>query len=320
MRGLVLSPRGPRFRDDLPEPVSAAGETRVRVLKAGVCATDLALAKGYMGFEGIPGHEFCGVALDGPLQGQRVVGEINAACGECAACRRGAERHCPERSVLGILGRSGAFADELALPTRNLLAVPENVSTEAATFCEPLAAAYEIAEQLPLVRGTSALVCGDGRLGLLCAHVLVQAGLEVALAGRHPERAELLGGPMQFLEGHLEKDSAREARFDLVVEATGRPEVLERALQCVRPRGTLVLKTTSERAAPLDLAPVVVNEITIVGSRCGPFAPALESLARGAPPVEAMIDARFPLERADEALTKAAQPGILKVLIEVHSS
>ena len=280
-----------------------------------------------MDFEGIPGHEFCGLALDGPLQGKRVVGEINAACGSCEACAAGLERHCPQRSVLGILERSGAFADELTLPTRNLLPVPDSVSTEAATFCEPLAAAWEIVEQLELQSGSRAgeraLVCGDGRLGLLCAHVLASHGLQVTLAGRHPERAHLLDDSLEFAEGLLEPNSTRSERnahYSIVVEATGKPEVLPRALQCVAPRGTLVLKTTSEQPNELDFASVVVNEITILGSRCGPFAPALASLARGAPPVEKMITSRFPLEHAAQALEAAGKPGALKVLIDIHST
>jgi len=320
VRGLVLSAGTAKFEQELPAPNASASETRVRVLSAGVCATDLALARGYMDFEGIPGHEFCGVALDGPLEGKRVVGEINAACGTCSACRDGLGRHCSERTVLGILGRSGAFADELALPTENLLEVPDSVSTDAATFCEPLAAAWEIAEQIDLVAGESALVCGDGRLGLLCAHVLAAHGLNVTLAGRHAERANLLGQELTFAEGLLEPDAPREPRYSIVVEATGKPEVFPLALQCLRPRGTLVLKTTSERPGAFDLAPLVVNEITLLGSRCGPFAPALASLASGTPTVENMITARFPLERATDALHAASQRGALKVLIDVHDS
>lgn len=319
MRALNLIAGVAKFESQRSAPAVAANETRVRVLCAGVCATDLALARGYMDFEGVPGHEFCGVALDGPLQGKRVVGEINAACGACEACNAGLERHCAGRTVLGIMGRDGAFAEELSLPTRNLLPVPDSVSTEAATFCEPLAAAYEIAEQLTLVPGQRALVCGDGRLGLLCAHVLARHGLQVTLAGRHPERATLLGDPLEFVSGLLEEGATRSPEYSVVVEATGSPEVLPRALQCVAPRGTLVLKTTSERTNDLDLTAVVVNEITIVGSRCGQFAPALEALAQGSPPVERLVSARYPLEQAAEALQAAGEPGTLKILIDIHS-
>jgi threonine dehydrogenase-like Zn-dependent dehydrogenase len=286
----------------------------VRVTRAGVCATDLSLARGYMGFEGVPGHEFVGVALDGPLAGQRVVGEINAGCGRCRSCASGLERHCPQRTVLGILGRSGAFAEELALPARNLHPVPEEVSDDVAVFAEPLAAAFEIPAEIGLVKGAPALVLGDGRLGLLCAQVLALEGLEVLVHGRHPERAAFLpagcrhGGP---------PPEEPERRFDLVVEATGDPAMLQRALLFTRPRGMLVLKTTSERPAPLDLAPLVVDEIILVGSRCGPFAPALEALRTGRVEVAPLIHARFPLAEGARAFQRAAEPGTLKVLIDV---
>lgn len=311
MRGLWIEARTTRLRDDLDRPRAAAGECRVRVIAAGVCATDLALARGYMGFRGVPGHEFVGEALDGPLAGERVVGEINAACGACARCRAGLGRHCAERTVLGILGRSGAFAEELALPLENLHAVPPGVGDEAATFTEPLAAAFEIAEQVELAPGERALVLGDGRLGLLCAQVLALAGLDVTLEGRHPERAAFLPPAVQYARGAPPRKA-----FDLVVEATGDPQMLAGALERVRPRGTVVLKTTSERPARLDWAPVVVDEVRIVGSRCGPFEPALEALAAGRVEVLPLVQARFPLERGAEALAEAARPGVLKVLIQ----
>jgi threonine dehydrogenase-like Zn-dependent dehydrogenase len=283
-----------------------------------VCATDLALARGYMGFAGVPGHEFVGLALDGPLAGRRVVGEINAGCGACPTCKRGLTRHCPNRTVLGILGRSGAFAEELSLPTANLHALPDDLPDERAVFAEPLAAAFEIAEQLELVPGARALLVGDGRLGILCAHVLARHGLELTVAGHHPERRELLPAGARWLEEPLEPAAGAE-RFDLVVEATGRADVLPRALARVRPRGTLVLKTTTEAPVSLDLAPLVIDEVRLVGSRCGPFEPAIEALARGEIPVEGMIQARYPLDRGVEALRRAGEPGVLKVLIEMEA-
>jgi threonine dehydrogenase-like Zn-dependent dehydrogenase len=294
--------------DDLPAPGPAPGESRVRVLAAGVCATDLALARGYMNFRGVPGHEFVGEALEGKYAGQRVVGEINACCGDCAECRRGLERHCSRRTVLGIAGRPGAFAEELRLPTANLHPVPAGLATNLATFTEPVAAALEIGEQVDLGRMETALVLGDGRLGLLCAQVLQRAGPRVQVLGRHPERA-------RWLRGIPWMGAEEDTRFDLVVEATGKPELISEALKRVRPRGTVVLKTTSEAASSLDLAPLVIDEITLVGSRCGPFAPALRALAAGEMIVEPMIDAHFPLERAVEALAEAGRPGVLKVLI-----
>lgn len=276
---------------------------------AGVCATDLALLAGYMGFRGVPGHEFVGVSTTGPLTGQRVVGEINAACGECEFCQGPiGPRHCPSRTVLGILNHGGAFAEELVLPTDNLLPVPDAVSDEAATFTEPVAAAFEILEQIQ-PEGRAAVV-GDGRLGLICALVLSDH-CEVEVIGRHPERAALFDGKLRWVtppEG---------ARYDLLVEATGRPQMIQEVLSWVRPRGTVVLKTTAERPAPLDLSLLVVNELTLLGSRCGPFAPALEWLSVHGGLVERMVEERLPLDRAEEAMALAR--GRLKVLVDVRS-
>lgn len=320
MRGLVAEDGRALLRDDLPRPEPAPGEVRVRVERAGVCATDLALVAGYMDYAGVLGHEFVGVAQEGRYAGQRVVGEINAACGRCAACEAGWERHCPQRSVLGILGRPGAFAEELSLPEGNLHPVAAGISPEAATFAEPLAAAFEIGEQLPLQPGERALVLGDGRLGLLCAQVLARAGLSVEVLGRHPERAARLGAngvpaarALRWLEGAPSPAPA----YDLVVEATGDPACLAQAFAWTRPRGTVVLKTTSARTEGIDMSPVVIHELKLLGSRCGPFAPALSALERGEVEVQALIDDRFPLEQGERALARAAEPGVLKVLIEV---
>lgn len=318
MRGLLLDGGRLRLRADLPRPEPLAGEVRVRVLRAGICATDLALARGYMGFAGTPGHEFVGIALEGALAGRRVVGEINAACGVCQDCRAGDDRHCRARTVLGIAGRSGAFAEELCLPARNLLAVPETVSTDAATFTEPLAAALHIGEQIDLRRFNRALVAGDGKLGILCAHALAAASIAVTVAGRHAERASLLPSGAAHVTGWLEGDAAAAtATFPLAVEATGSADVLPRLLPFVRPRGTLVLKTTTERPVTLDLARVVVDEIEVVGSRCGRFAPALALLAQGAVPTVGLIAARYPLAAAEAAFAHAARRGTLKVLLDV---
>lgn len=321
MRALWLERGQVRVRDDLPAPAPPRGECRVRVTLAGVCATDLALARGYMGFAGVPGHEFTGVALDGPLAGRRVVGEINAGCGACPECAAGDARHCPRRTVLGILGRPGAFAEELLLPARNLLAVPEGVRDEQAVFAEPLAAALHLVEQVPAPAGVEALVAGDGRLGLLCAHALALAGARVTVAGRHPERAELLPPGARHVLSLLEDDgppgdfSPRAPLFPLAVEATGDPRTLPRLLRHVAPRGTVVLKSTCEAPAPLDLSGVVVHEQTLVGSRCGRLAPALDVLARGVVPVERFVQTRYPLSRAAEALEHAARGGGLKTCI-----
>lgn len=316
MRGVHLGNGNLTLRDDLPPLVARAGWTRVRVLRAGICATDLALRRGYMGFSGTPGHEFVGLALEGALAGKRVVGEINAGCGECESCRLDSSRHCPRRTVLGILAHSGAFAEELMLPTRNLHVVPESVSTAAALFVEPLAAAFRIQEQVPLRRGMTALVAGDGKLGLLCAHVLALHGLAVTVAGRHPERQDLLPSSVHLDTRLWSLTPTEHPRFDLAVEATGHGEVLERLLAFVRPRGTLVLKTTCEGGTPLNLSMGVVDEITIVGSRCGPFAPALACLADGKVPVERMVAAVYPLRDAEAAFAHAGRRGTLKVVLE----
>ncbi|MCB9899392.1 MAG: alcohol dehydrogenase catalytic domain-containing protein [Planctomycetes bacterium] len=319
MRALVLRD-GRATVESVARPVPADDETLVEVRCVGVCATDLALAKGYMGFAGVPGHEFVGVARGGPLDGRRVVGEINAGCGTCARCRAGDPRHCEARTVLGIFRRPGAFAEALALPTRNLLAVPDDVPDEAAVFTEPLAAALQIPSQVAIVPGAPALVAGDGRLGILCAHALAEAGAEVTLAGRHPERASLLPAGARLVTGLLESDAPPPAErvYGLAVEATGRADVLPRLLPHVRPGGTIVLKTTTERPVTLDLAPLVVDEITLLGSRCGRFAPALALLASGRVPWSAMVADRFPLEQAPRALQRAAEPGVLKVLVDVR--
>jgi len=322
MRGLVLSSGTGTLRDDLPEPLPGPDETLVQVLVAGVCATDLALQAGYMGFEGVPGHEFVGRALDGPLAGQRVVGEINAGCGTCERCQGGDPRHCATRSVLGILGRPGAFAERLALPTRNLVPVPDAVPDDAAVFSEPLAAALQIPAELGPFDGVEALVAGDGRLGLLCAHALHEAGARVTVAGRHLHRQELLPQGATLRTGLLEDGAAPpsgEPPYALAVEATGQADVLPRLFPWVAPKGTIVLKTTTERAMPIDLAPLVIHEQRLVGSRCGRFAPALELLATGRLPVERFIDVRLPLEHAEAAILRAGSRGVLKVLIDVDA-
>eukprot|EP00898_Chlorokybus_atmophyticus_P009245 jgi/Chlat1/950/Chrsp108S00042 len=292
-----------------------------------------------MGFKGVPGHEFVGLALDGPLAGRRVVGEINAGCGDvegCGHCRDGDARHCAGRTVLGIMGRNGAFAEQLSLPTSNLLPLPGSISTDAAVFVEPLAAAMGMAEAVEVDERTRVMVAGDGRLGVLCAWAMSMRGAKVTLAGRHPERANLLPEGCTHLTGLLEEHSAKitsttanmtsttvldganlTGQFDVAVEATGSADVLARVAALVRPRGTIVLKTTSERPTTIDLAPIVVNELRLIGSRCGRFPPALSALASRLVPVEKLIDTRFPLERAGEAIETAGRGGRMKVVIDV---
>jgi threonine dehydrogenase-like Zn-dependent dehydrogenase len=319
VRGLYLDSGKLALRTDLPAPEPRPGWTRVRVLQAGICATDQALAKGYLGFRGVPGHEFVGEALDGPLRGRRVVGEINAGCGVCERCRHGDSRHCSARTVLGIAAHDGAFAEQLALPDANVLPVPDGVSDDAAVFTEPLAAALHLADDVDLRAHRKALVAGDGKLGLLCAHALALHGCAVTVAGRHEERARLLPPGAAFARGWLEPGGALTGQhsFDLAVDATGNADALPRLLPLVRPRGTIVLKTTTERPTTVDLAPLVVHELRLVGSRCGRFAPALDALARRAVPVERLIDARYPLAQGEQAFAHASRRGALKILVQL---
>jgi threonine dehydrogenase-like Zn-dependent dehydrogenase len=316
MRAIVLDAGKVSFRSDYAEPQRVAGESIVRVRMAGICGTDLELAKGYMGFRGVPGHEFVGEVSDSAspaLAGRRVVGEINAACGKCAACAAGLGRHCPNRTVLGILNRDGAFADALRLPDENLIPVPDAVPDELAVFTEPVAAAYEIFEQVKIAHNRRVLVLGDGRLGATVALVLANEGYDVIVGGHHADKMTTLGrlGIATASERELEPG------YDVVVDCTGAGAGFTRALELVRPRGMLILKSTAAAPAELNLAPVVINEIALVGSRCGRFAPALSALASGRIDPRPLISAAFPLDDGVGALEAAAQPSSFKVLLQV---
>jgi threonine dehydrogenase-like Zn-dependent dehydrogenase len=298
-----------------PTPGAGGDRALVRVALAGVCNTDLEIVRGYLGFRGILGHELVGTVEEGPepWRGERVVGEINFACGACSTCAAGLRRHCPARTVMGIAGADGAFAERVAIPVANLHRVADGVPDEAAVFVEPLAAAFEILEQVPVEPGWRAVVLGDGKLGLLVAQVLARAGASVLAVGRH--RAKLAILARRGIATSLLADF-RPGGADLVVEATGSAEGFALAVAALRPRGTLVLKSTIAESPRLDLAPVVIHELTVVGSRCGPFPPALAALERGEIEVGALVADRVPLARADEALRRAAEPGVLKVVVE----
>jgi threonine dehydrogenase-like Zn-dependent dehydrogenase len=303
-----------QVRSTHPEPQLTAGSAVVKVALAGICSIDLQILHGYMGFAGIPGHEFVGKVIDGPdtLRGQRVVGEINFACGRCAMCARDLQRHCPTRQVMGILNADGSFAEYLAVPLENLHIVPENVTDEEAVFTEPLAAAFEILEQLHLQPETEVVVFGDGKLGLLCAQVLHSVGAHVTLVGKHPDKLALLrrlGIATEMLSQWIPQS------VDVVVEATGSILGLSLAMVAVRPRGTLVLKSTVAQDHALSLAPLVINEVTVIGSRCGRFPPALHALARKRIAVAPLITAIYPLADGIAAVKRAAEPGVLKVLL-----
>ena len=296
----------------------ARDEAVVRVTLSGVCNTDLEIARGYAGFRGTVGHEFVGVVEDdggGALpRGTRVVGEINAGCGACALCATGDPRHCATRTVLGIVGRDGAHADYLRLPARNLIAVSPSISDEAAVFVEPLAAACGVLERCPMTPATRVAVIGDGKLGLLCALVLAAHRLAPVLVGKHD--AKLAIARARGVEtSSIVAARARGRAFDVVVEASGGASGFELALDLLRPQGTLVLKSTFHGATPIDAARVVVEEIQVVGSRCGRFAPALELLARGAVDVTPLVSEVMSLDHAEQALARAAAPGVLKVLL-----
>ena len=312
MRALVLEEKGPVLRDDWPEP-DAPREATIRLSLGGVCATDLELVKGYMGFTGVLGHEWVGVVEDAPVEGwvgRRVVGDINCPCGVCATCRAGRPTHCPERTVLGIDGRNGAFSERFSLPVANLHPVPEGVSDEAAVFVEPLAAACEILEQIHVKPSDRVIVLGVGRLGQLCARVLALTGADVTGVSRNPARLDLLPPSVR----RATSDQPLE-RADLVVDCTGSADGLALATQLTRPRGTLVLKTTVHDVKPAPATPWVIDEITVVGSRCGPFDPALRLLASGAVDPTPLISARMGLDEGAEALDVAASREHVKVVL-----
>ena len=315
MRALVLTDSGIHLQTDRPDPVPASDEVLVRVLRAGICQTDLQLIRGYKDFRGVLGHEFVGVALGGALEGQRVVGEINCSCWTCDTCNAGRPGHCPHRSVIGILNHDGAFADLVAVPERNLHRVPDSVDTDIAVFTEPLAAAFQIPAQVPVERGNRVIVLGDGRLGNLCAQVLTHLSDHVLVIGKHPGKLAIL--EKLGIATSFSADALAHRGADIVVECTGSDTGLPMALELVRPRGTIVLKTTVAGTQTISFAPLVVDEVTVVGSRCGPFDRALDALAHGAVNVSALISEWLDLNDGVRALTRSAQPGVLKVLLHV---
>lgn len=314
MRSIVLRSGRLTYYADYPRPQRASGEVLVRVLKAGVCETDLQLIQGYMGFEGVLGHEFVGIAEEGRLKGKRVVGEINCNCQKCVVCNAGLGRHCPHRTVIGILNHDGAFADYVSVPEHNLHAVPDAISDEAAVFVEPLAAALEIPAQVPLMSGRRVVVLGDGRLGNLCAQVVASCGCNLQVIGKHQVKIEVLRN--LGLEAVLLDEVKGDRTADVVVDCTGSPSGLSTALEFVRPRGTIVLKTTIAAEQSLTLAPVVIDEVTIVGSRCGDFVPAIAALQKGRINPLPLISATYPAEKSLEAIEAAKSGETLKVLID----
>lgn len=302
------------YVENYPKP--NLDEAIVKVSLAGICGTDLEILQGYMSYNGVLGHEFVGVVEESEkkeLVGKRVVGEINVGCKKCEFCKKGNQRHCPYRTVLGILNRDGAFGEYLSLPERNLHVLPDSVTNDQAVFVEPIAAAFEIKEQVSLVKDWKVAIVGDGRLAQLIVYVLKISCSNITCFGRHQnklQRLEKLG--IKTKEGIKESD---EASFDLVVEATGSTSGFVDSMKLVKPKGQVILKSTIASKKNLDLTPAVVNEITLIGSRCGPFRPAIDALATGIISVDGLIDSKYPLEEFQKAFTRAKESNSLKVLL-----
>jgi threonine dehydrogenase-like Zn-dependent dehydrogenase len=316
MKALWLENNQLQLRSDVPIPEPLPGEALVRVVRAGICNTDLELLRGYYPYTGILGHEFVGVVEQGPKQlvGVRVVGEINAVCGECRFCRSGQPTHCENRTVLGIVNRNGAFAEYLTLPIANLHPVPDNVPTDVATFTEPVAAALEIQQQVPVRPDDRVLVVGDGKLGQLVAQTLALTGCDLLVVGRHRNKLDYLAA--RGIKTGL-ADVVTDRAFDLSVECTGNPEGFAIARRALRPRGTLVLKSTYAGHLTFDASSLVVDEITLIGSRCGPFPQALQLISQEQVDVKYLIQSHYPLDEAIAAFDRAQERGILKVLLEI---
>ena len=315
MKALHFDGQNLNYIEDYPNPQT--GEVLVKVSMAGICGTDLEILQGYMSYEGVLGHEFVGVVVESEnkdLIGKRVVGEINVGCEKCDSCKKGMQRHCPNRSVLGILNRDGAFAEFLSLPEKNLHVIPDSITDRQAVFVEPIAAAFEIKEQVLLKPDWHVAIVGDGRLSQLIISVLKTSCLDITCFGRHQnklERLEKLG-----IKTKIGIESAEEFSYDLVVEATGSNSGFLDSMKLVKPKGIVILKSTIASKENLDLTPAVVNEITLVGSRCGPFRPAINALASGIISVDGLIDSEYPLEEFKEAFDQAKNSKTLKVVLK----
>ena len=315
MKATFFDGKNMNYNENYPDPVP--GEVLVRVSLAGLCGTDLEILDGYMAYDGVLGHEFVGIVekSENPdLIGKRVVGEINAGCGVCESCEKGMDRHCPNRTVLGILKRDGAFAEYLSLPEKNLHVIPDSITDEQAVFVEPLAAAFEIKEQVSLQPQWSVAVVGDGRLAQLIIQVLKLTCPNLTCFGRHSSKLESLVNSGIKIKIGIEPSD--EQSFDLVVEATGSNSGFGDTMKLIKPRGTVILKSTIASRENLDLTPTVVNEITLIGSRCGLFKPAIDALASGIVSVDSMIDSTFQLEQFSKAIQHAKKPDTLKVFLK----
>lgn len=315
MKALFLDEKLELREVEAPRPGS--DEALIQVILAGVCGTDREILKGYSRFRGIPGHEFVGRVVECSRKewlGKRVVGEINVACGECDLCLWGLGRHCPRRTVMGIVNRNGAFAEYLVLPVVNLHEVPPELRDQEAVFTEPVAAAAEILEQMPLSYSRRTAVLGDGRLGLLVAQVFRHARAQVTVVGKHASKLAVARS-LNFKVAETGKDQLAAASFSVVVDATGSPSGLAEALRLVEPRGTVVMKSTFRDPATFDTAKLVVGEITLLGSRCGNFPTALDLLRDGAVKVDMLVSKTFALEEGLKAFDYLNDPSCFKVLL-----
>jgi threonine dehydrogenase-like Zn-dependent dehydrogenase len=306
------------YVSEIEKPEAAAGEALIKVRMAAICNTDIELTHGYMSFQGIPGHEFIGIveqASDESKIGKRVVGEINCVCNKCKWCKSGMKKHCMNRTVLGIYKRNGAMAEYMTLPEENLHLVDDSISDEWAIFTEPLAAAFDILEQVHIDPANRVLLLGDGKLAQLIAQVICQLSVRITVVGKHEEKLSLLRNP--GLETYL-LDDFEIMQYPVVIDATGSKDGFNMALQCTEPGGTMILKSTVADQISIDISPVVINEIKIVGSRCGPFQPALRALRDKKVTVDNLISKIYPLSQAKEAFEYAKQKGVLKVLLDMR--
>lgn len=321
MRAITLGEDGPRFQTSHPEPTADTGETRVKVIQAGICETDLQLARGYMNFCGVLGHEFVGIAETGQWAGQRVVGEINCNCQRCPTCASGRPTHCPNRTVVGIDRHDGAFAQWVTIPDHNLHPVPDALTNDQAVLTEPLAAAFQILQQVTVAATDRVAILGDGRLGLLSAQVIAGVTKHLTVFGKHGPKLLRFGHlgieTVQLPSAGVDEHEVPIDAFDVVVDCTGSASGLNMALTMVRPRGTVVMKTTVADTHSLSLAPLVVDEINLVGSRCGPFDKAIDAMAGGQVNVDDLITDRFTLDQVEQAFEAARNPNSFKVVFDI---
>ena len=312
MRGVYCDGASVQFHRNLPRPEPMADEISLKVRVVGICDTDIQLARGYMGFQGIPGHEFVAETSSG----KRVTAEINNACHHCAACEAGRQAHCPNRTVLGIFRHDGAMADYVNVPARNLHEIPDSIDDHAAVFIEPLAAAFRITEQIEVGPDQTMAVLGDGKLGLLCAWVARLRGSRVHLVGKHPEKLALAG---EGILTHSVDEALTMGRvFDVVADCTGSKTGLPTALKLVEPCGIIVLKTTIAGQYTVDLSPIVIDEVKVIGSRCGPFPKAIAALQARLVDVRPLIGGIYHLDAAEDAFRAASSKGARKILMDVN--